>query len=46
MPSPATCRLASGHEQIAAQRTVIARFDDTLWESGFNASLLNSYQSA
>jgi hypothetical protein len=46
MPSPATCRLANGHERIAAQRAVIARFDDTLWESGFNASLLDSYQPA
>lgn len=46
MPSPATCRLASLDEQIAAQHAVIARFDTALWENGFNAVLLPSYQSA
>ncbi|MGA9164605.1 MAG: hypothetical protein WBZ31_09090 [Thiobacillus sp.] len=46
MPSPATCRLASPDEQIAAQRAVIARFEAALWEGGFNESLLQSYQSA
>lgn len=46
MPSPATCRLASLDEQIAAQHAVIARFDTALWENGFNAALLPSYQSA
>jgi hypothetical protein len=33
-------------EQIAAQRAVIARFEAALWDGGFNASLLASYQSA
>ncbi|MDP2028512.1 MAG: hypothetical protein Q8K12_02630 [Thiobacillus sp.] len=46
MPSPATCRLASPDEQIAAQQAVIAKFETLLWENGFNASLLPSYQSA
>lgn len=46
MPSPATCRLASPDEQIAAQHAVIAKFETLLWEDGFNASLLASYQSA
>ncbi|MDO8890731.1 MAG: hypothetical protein Q7V00_02670 [Sulfurimicrobium sp.] len=46
MPSPATCRLASLDEQIAAQHAVIARFDTALWENGFNAALLPAYQSA
>ena len=46
MPSPATCRLASPDEQIAAQHAVIARFEAALWEGGFNESLLPSYQSA
>ncbi|OYZ46194.1 MAG: hypothetical protein B7Y31_00985 [Novosphingobium sp. 16-62-11] len=46
MPSPATCRLASLDEQIAAQHAVIARFETALWENGFNAALLPSYQSA
>jgi hypothetical protein len=46
MPSPATCRLASPDEQIAAQRAVIAHFEAALWDGGFNASLLASYQSA
>ncbi|KVW93410.1 hypothetical protein [Thiobacillus denitrificans] len=46
MPSRATCRLASPDEQIAAQRAVIIRFETALWEGGFNASLLASYQSA
>jgi hypothetical protein len=46
MPSPATCRLASPDEQIAAQQAVIAKFETLLWEDGFNASLLQSYQSA
>jgi len=46
MPSPATCRLASLDEQIAAQHAVIARFETALWEGGFNESLLQSYQSA
>lgn len=46
MPSRATCRLASPDEQIAAQHAVIARFESALWDGGFNASLLASYQSA
>jgi len=46
MPSPATCRLASLDEQIAAQTAVIARFETALWDGGFNESLLPSYQSA
>jgi len=46
MPSRATCRLASPDEQIAAQHAVINRFETALWEGGFNASLLASYQSA
>jgi len=46
MPSPATCRLASPDEQIAAQQAVIAKFETLLWGDGFNASLLASYQSA
>jgi len=46
MPSPATCRLASADEQIAAQHAVIAKFETALWDDGFNASLLPSYQSA
>ncbi|MBU1396716.1 MAG: hypothetical protein KKE84_11360 [Gammaproteobacteria bacterium] len=46
MPSHATCRLASPEEQIAAQHAVIARFESALWDGGFNASLLASYQSA
>ncbi|OYW40010.1 MAG: hypothetical protein B7Z35_02320 [Hydrogenophilales bacterium 12-61-10] len=46
MPSPATCRLASLDEQIAAQHAAIARFETALWENGFNAALLPSYQSA
>ena len=46
MPSPATCRLASPEEQIAAQHAVIARFETALWDGGFNESLLPSYQSA
>ncbi|MHB1084668.1 MAG: hypothetical protein ACYCZA_07495 [Thiobacillus sp.] len=46
MPSPATCRLASHDEQIAAQQTVIDRFEAALWEGGFNENLLPSYQSA
>jgi len=51
MPSPATsphaeCKLASLDERIAAQRQVIARFEASLWESGFNEKLLPSYQSA
>jgi hypothetical protein len=46
MPSPATCRLASADEQIAAQHAVIARFEAALWDGGFNAALLQSYQSA
>jgi hypothetical protein len=46
MPSPATCRLASPDEQIAAQRAVIARFEAALWDGGFNEALLPSYQSA
>lgn len=46
MPSRATCRLASPEEQIAAQHAVIARFESALWDGGFDASLLASYQSA
>ena len=46
MPSPATCRLASPEDQIAAQHAAIARFEAALWEEGFNAALLPSYQSA
>jgi hypothetical protein len=46
MPSPATCRLASPDEQIAAQHAVIARFETALWDGGFNEALLPSYQSA
>ncbi|MDP3125001.1 MAG: hypothetical protein Q8M84_05140, partial [Thiobacillus sp.] len=46
MPFPATCRLASLDEQIAAQHAVIARFETALWEGGFNAALLPAYQSA
>jgi hypothetical protein len=46
MPSPAICRLASPEAQITAQHAVIARFETALWEGGFNASLLPSYQSA
>lgn len=46
MPSPATCRLASLDEQIAAQRAAVARFESALWGGGFNESLLPSYQSA
>ena len=46
MSSPATCRLASPEEQIAAQHAVIARFETALWDGGFNESLLPSYQSA
>ena len=46
MPSRATCRLASPDEQIAAQHAVIARFESALWDGGFNATLLASYQSA
>jgi hypothetical protein len=46
MPSPATCRLASLEEQIAAQLAVIARFEAALWDGGFNEPLLPSYQSA
>ena len=46
MPSLATCRLASADEQIAAQHAVIAKFETALWNGGFNASLLSSYQSA
>jgi hypothetical protein len=46
MPSRATCRLASPEEQIAAQHAAINRFESALWDGGFNASLLASYQSA
>jgi len=46
MPSPATCRLASLDEQIAAQHAVITRFETALWANGFNPALLQSYQSA
>ena len=46
MPSPAICRLASADEQIAAQLAVIARFEAALWDGGYNAPLLQSYQSA
>ncbi|MCL5059820.1 MAG: hypothetical protein M1449_04485 [Candidatus Thermoplasmatota archaeon] len=46
MPSPATCRLASPDERIAAQRAAIARFEAALWDGGFDESLLPSYQSA
>jgi hypothetical protein len=46
MPSPATCRLASVDEQIAAQTAAIERFESALWDGGFNESLLPSYQSA
>ena len=46
MPSPATCRLASPEEQIAAQHAVITRFEAALWDGGFNEPLLPSYQSA
>ncbi|NDP47976.1 MAG: hypothetical protein GZ085_06200 [Sulfuriferula multivorans] len=46
MPFPATCRLASADEQIAAQQAVITRFEAALWDGGFNAPLLQSYQSA
>ncbi|MHB1187007.1 hypothetical protein [Thiobacillus sp.] len=46
MPSPATCRLASPDEQIAAQHAIINRFETALWDGGFNASMLQSYQSA
>lgn len=46
MPSPAICRLASADEQIAAQQAVITRFEAALWDGGFNAALLPSYQSA
>ncbi|MHB1214911.1 MAG: hypothetical protein ACYCY9_07995 [Thiobacillus sp.] len=46
MPSPTTCRLASADEQIAAQHAAINRFESALWDGGFNASLLASYQSA
>lgn len=46
MPSPVICRLASPDEQIAAQHAVINRFETALWDGGFNASLLASYQSA
>ncbi len=46
MPSPATCRLANHDEQIAAQQTVINRFEAALWDGGFNENLLPSYQSA
>ncbi len=46
MSSPATCRLVNPDEQIAAQHAVIAKFETLLWENGFNASLLPSYQSA
>ncbi|PKO68795.1 MAG: hypothetical protein CVU23_06825 [Betaproteobacteria bacterium HGW-Betaproteobacteria-17] len=40
------CRLAPPDEQIAAQHAVIARFESALWDGGFNAALLASYQSA
>ncbi|HSJ80636.1 MAG TPA: hypothetical protein VK910_05415, partial [Thiobacillus sp.] len=33
-------------EQIAAQHAAIARFESALWDGGFNAALLASYQSA
>ena len=33
-------------EQIAAQHAAINRFESALWDGGFNASLLASYQSA
>jgi hypothetical protein len=33
-------------EQIAAQRTVIERFEAALWDGGFNERLLLSYQAA
>ena len=46
MPSPAICRLVSADEQIAAQHAVICRFEAALWDGGFNAALLPSYQSA
>lgn len=46
MPSPATCRLASADEHIAAQHAVIAKFETALWDGGFNAALLPSHQSA
>lgn len=46
MPSRATCRLASPDEQITAQHAAINRFETALWDGGFNASLLASYQSA
>jgi hypothetical protein len=36
----------SPDEQIAAQHAIIARFEAALWDGGFNASLLPSYQSA
>lgn len=36
----------SPDEQIAAQHAVINRFETALWDGGFNASLLASYQSA
>jgi len=46
MPSPAICRLASVDDQITAQHAVIDRFEQALWENGFNAALLPTYQSA
>ncbi|MDP1862341.1 MAG: hypothetical protein Q8K52_00365 [Thiobacillus sp.] len=46
MPFPVTCRLASADEQIAVQYAVIAKFEAALWDGGFNAALLSSYQSA
>lgn len=46
MPSPATCRLADLPAQIAAQHAAIARFEAALWQGGFKAHLLASYQAA
>jgi hypothetical protein len=46
MPSPATCRLASAIEQIAAQQAVIAKLEAMLWDNGFNEAPLAAYQSA
>ena len=46
MPSLPTCRCADLAAQIAAQRVAIARFEAALWQNGFNAALLEAYQSA
>lgn len=44
--TPNACRLAPLDAQIAAQTAAIERFEAALWDGGFNATLLPSYQSA